>query len=540
MAELTLEQKRALARARARARLQKPKDSVLDDVLDVAGEAAAAANRSIMWPVDTAIEGLNLIPGVDLPTTRDLPGADGNFMEPGTARSAIRAAGEAAPVAAGGYQVGARNLAKAGDATLEFLGVGSQSPAALGRQIDPTLPTPAIDTAALPSDKVARELALKRNNSDPARVPYRLNEVGEVIGDAGQKTAVSQGLPEDLVAIVAGANPQERRNMAAMTRVMANADPVARSQNYPRNVLGESLAERVDVVLGMNRRAGQELGQLERRMSGMGLDAGALRALNDGPMNNLRGALDDMGVRFSPETGEIVFSGSALELATAQKTQLKRALGSLMSQQPRTALDVHRKKQALGELVKDWEASSPGGAQGRVAGLLKRVYGDLNGYLRDGVEGYAATNDAFSETADVIGGLNKMIGRNTDIRSANTAPALARASRVVLSNYQNSDEARRLLSELDRLASQGGKEFSDDFLRQNVFLDEAEKLFGTPVRRSLQGEMTKAQQVANVALDQRPFSQKLFDYAGEKFSKSPEVRRKEQLQALLRLISGDS
>lgn len=88
------------------AQVQPPKDSFLKNAWDVANEFSAGANRAVVGTLDfigpdTVNAGLRLA-GSDkqVPTLRGMmqpTGIEGGFMEPGTARNAVAAAGEVLP-----------------------------------------------------------------------------------------------------------------------------------------------------------------------------------------------------------------------------------------------------------------------------------------------------------------------------------------------------------------------------------------------------------------------------------------------------------
>jgi hypothetical protein len=152
--------------------------------LAIMGEVAAAGNRGIAETADflgpgTANAALRLA-GSDtqLPTFAGMhamtPGAEGNFMEPGMTREAVRAGGETViPGLPALAAVPGRNIAKAGGALMEMAGLGSASPAA-------TITRSAAEAAADPGilssmDDVA---ARAQNPWTPAPMTQRADAFG--------------------------------------------------------------------------------------------------------------------------------------------------------------------------------------------------------------------------------------------------------------------------------------------------------------------------------------------------------------------------
>lgn len=120
--------------------LPKP-DSFLDNALDVAGEAAAGANRAFVDTLDFlgpgSVNAALRLAGVDaqIPTfgeafRENAPGAEGGFMEPGTARDVVQAAGATIPAAGSLVPAAGRNLATIPGALAEITGFGTAGPTA--------------------------------------------------------------------------------------------------------------------------------------------------------------------------------------------------------------------------------------------------------------------------------------------------------------------------------------------------------------------------------------------------------------------------
>lgn len=504
-----------------------PEDSMLDNALDVAGEFAAGVNRSVMWPIDTAISAVNMVPGVDLPSSRDLPGADGNFMEPGMARSAVRAFGETAPIAGAGVQVAGRNLASPSGAIAEFVGAGSTAPVAASAQM-------VADGIANPSTNAQRKVALLSDSSHPSRAGYKLNEVGRPVKDQAQSAAQGAGVSDDLIALVSSASPQERRQMLQMVDAVGQADPVLRSQNSPRMALADSLGERVKGLLSANSEAVKAQRKAINDLRGVRLGADDLQALNEGPMRDLQDSLADLNISFDPSKGDLSFQGSVFQTAPEAQGKIREALNYLYSNAPRSAHDLHIAKDAINELA-NWTSQTLG-AKSKANSVVKGIRSSLNNYLRElpSASDYARANDALSETIPVIDELNRLLGRNTDIRSEAAGSGLARLSRRLLSNAQSTEAVDSVLQDLARYGD------GEDVWRQNVFLERLDGTFGSQQTRGLQGEVNKGVELALQAVqgDQRGVTSRVMDYASSAFQKSPEEQKKAQLAALRKLIVG--
>lgn len=522
--------------------------AIKDEFVDGANEAIAFLPDTAVELVNTSVGGLkgivellrsgNIDSAVDasrsvnIPDLSDLsemlngyrPGAN-QYMEDGAARSAVRALG--AVGVPGGMAMApmrGRNLATAGGATAELAGLGTAAPAnALQRITDATINDSSI------ADNVARELAIKNNTSNPARSGYALNEVGRVIGDKTQQTAQKGGVSDDLIALVQSANPRERRQMLQMVDAVGEADPVVRAQNSPRMALADSMGERVRSLLKGNAEAYRAQRQSINDLRGIRLDANAMRQLNDGPMQDLQETLRSFNVQFDPAQGSLSFKGSSFETSREAQGRVRNMLNLLYSNQPKTAHDLHIFKENVDELI-EWSVSQ-GGAKSKSMVPLKQVRSDINGIIRELSPDYASANDGLQETIPLINELQRLTGRNTDIRTDASGPALARLSRRILSNAQSAEAVDDVLRQLANYGPQ------EDVWRQNVFLDELDRAFGTQQRRSLQGEVSKGMEALKAAQEgSQSITSKAIDMVGKRFTKSPDQQQKEQLQALRDLI----
>ena len=220
-------------------------DTLTENVLDVAGEFAAGANRTVVDLVDflgpDTFNALMSVAGSDIrvPTLREnIPGIEGGFMEPGTARQAVRTAGETAALAAG---------------TGAALRGGAQS-----------LP------AAAPGESVARGTLRQFGASTPAQdiatgaLAGAGAEIGEEIGGETGRTVGSVVAP---LSIPAGA--------AATSSIIKRA---FRGGEAGRQTLSDALVDFGEI--GVTPSIGQGTGDNLRQ----GVETIASRVLGGGPI----------------------------------------------------------------------------------------------------------------------------------------------------------------------------------------------------------------------------------------------------------------
>lgn len=504
------------------------------DVLDVAGEAAAGANRGLLYLPDLAVRGLealgqlatgsNLHEAVDTikDPDRGLTGAvgrvtghrpgEGNFMEAdgpnilgmGTPRQAVQAAGEVLLAGAPAlHQVPARNLAKSADAAAEFLGFGSATgaPARVsGQQIAeqlgdvPTQGIPStIDDAtravAEPqvSPKLSRELALKRRTGDVDTAGFKLDDAGRVVPDPLQQQALRVGLDEGIVAQVSNSSDRDKGQISKMLEVVRKGmkNKTYADHNLPRQVLGDSLYQRFQAVRAANKNAGARVGAIVKRLGGSRLNADAFA---DGPVASFKAALEEAGVTFSANNTPD-FSRSRFRGSPAARKAIMKTVKELKESTPNTLADVHSLKIFIDDMIDEAGRSNKApskAAQNIILGLRK----DSNDFIRQyGPTEYSEANDLFSETIDLLDTAGDLIGRKN-----NPSPeGLARAARSALSNAQKSERTMSFIEDLERVSTNLGIDFGDDLKTQLSVVQTIEKLFpSAKPPASFGGEISKA------------------------------------------------
>ena len=272
------------------------------DAMAVIAELAAGANRSVTEFVDfvgpDTINSILRLSGREgnFPTLTgalEPYGIQGNFMEQGTSRDAVRGLGSAIPAAAGMVQV-PRNLAKAGGALAEFAGFGSAKSAA-----------PAAANVA--NSVVDQKLSLLRQSGDTSTAGLMVDDAGNLVKDKVAKTATKQGFDPGLVAMVKSANADTRKKMSAMLDIVEKGKANFRysGDHRPLNVVGDSVLNRIKVVREANRVAGSRLDGVAKSLKGQGVDPSPA-------VNSFLEKLDDMGVAFNPADRSLSFQGSDL------------------------------------------------------------------------------------------------------------------------------------------------------------------------------------------------------------------------------------
>jgi hypothetical protein len=316
-------------------------DSFIDDAIDVAGEFAAAANRAALSVPDMIPNAINAglsLAGADtrLPTltgAMESTGIQGGFMEPGTARNAVVGAGIIPVAAAALKQVAGRNLAKAGDAALEFAGVGQSAPAA---RVAANLPA-TIDGVVLDQGgDAARRQAVNAQNGDIAGFGFKLNQFGEQVKDGYQINALKKGWDKPVIVAVKDATPATKEAMKKMVDVVEGGmnNGLYRMDSRPLDIAGNAMAARIRIVEDARQSVGKRLGDVAADLKSEAIDVnpqvGAF-------VNNLRA----LGVEFA-ENGKPLYDAADFQGSKAAESMLNRIMLRMKDTQNASAYDVHR------------------------------------------------------------------------------------------------------------------------------------------------------------------------------------------------------
>lgn len=480
-------------------------DSFGDNALDVLGEFAAGANRSVTEFLDfigpDTANALLSLAGVDarVPTLTgalESTGIQGGFMEPGMAREAVAAAGQAAPIAAGFKAVPGRDLATARGAAAELLGAGSAAvtqPIAKAAEAvsDVVEPAARAVTDVIPEGKAkaAARLPLLRKSGDIAAAGFKLDDAGRVVKDEVQSKALKAGVDEGAVAMISASNPATKKRIADMVDIVEKGKKNLefRSLNRPSKVVGEAINDRLRVIKNANREAGGNIDRVAKSLQGKPVDVAPA-------VNQFITDLADEGILFNPQTGSLDFSDSTIEGLPEAQGIIKRVVKRLYDTKDptRNAYKVHTAKKFIDEQVS--YGRSQAGLSGRMENLVKGLRRNLDGILDQNFPEYDQVNTVYKETRDVIDELQSLAGPRVDLSGDNVDKALGVMSRKVLSNYASGTAMETMFSQLDdtarRYSTPLNASVDDELIKMIAAESEIRRLFPTAVApNTFQGEI---------------------------------------------------
>ena len=478
------------------------------DALNVLSEFAAAANRSVTEFIDfVGPDTVNTIlrrSGSDyqMPTltgSLESTGIRGGFMQPGFSRDTVQTLGTAGTMGAGVVPV-TRNLAKAGPAIAEFMGVGAAK-------------TPAVLTPAL-----EQKLAVLRQTGDTNTAKVMLDPsvtpgttgTADIIDDPLARETIRQGFDEGFIAMVKTSPALARQKMSAMVDVVKKGKENFRyaADNRPLDIAGDSILARFKVVREANRMAGTRLDGVAEELKGVPLDP-------QPAVKPFLESLKKMGIVWSPDGMKLNFRGSDIEKLKGPQRVILNIVDRMLNTKAPDAHDIHRLKRFIDEQVT--YGKNKKGLGGKTETILKTLRHDLDAMLDQNFPKYNQVNTQYAETIGALDALQDVAGRKMDLLGPNADKAVGTLSRRLLSNAQSRIPLKDAINQLDTVAkkytSRGGTDIvpyrkveqlsgvksadlDDDIMGQVMFVDELEKMFGTQARTSLQGDASKVAQSA--------------------------------------------
>ena len=378
-----------------------------------------------------------------------------------------------------------------GDATMNATGSPALAAAAT------SIPTAALEILGLGAGgRVAKSAKNKRaerseilgriieGDPDAEVAKYMVDGSGKLKNDAAAKSVIELGVDEGVVAMAKGASESDKAKMLKMLNVHQKGfnNPKYQALNRASDTVGNSIIERFNIVKNANIAARSELDSVAKALKTESVDvAPAVDSFIDD--------LSDMGIEFNKNTLKLNYKNSDVQgLKGIQKT-INKVIERMADTRPPTAYDVHRMKRFIDEHVT--YGKSQNGLGGKAEFVIKSLRRNLDGILDENFPEYDRVNTTYAETITAIDRLQEVAGSKIDLDGNSVDAAIGTLSGRILSNAQSRTPVFEAFKLIEDVAKKNGGVFNDDIVTQVVFFDELKKVFGTPAKSSIQGEITK-------------------------------------------------
>lgn len=303
-----------------------------------------------------------------------------------------------------------------------------------------------------------------------------------------EKKALKQGVEENVLKTIKTSSNEDKEKMARMLDILEKGkdDAEYKVLNRPSDIVGETLGNKVDFLLDTNRKAGSEIELAANNLKGKPINS-------NNATQNLISNLDKIGISLTRKDGKtkIKLKGSDVESDTKSEKLLKRVFERLPNSDISDGYDIHNLKRFLDTQI-DYEKSKSNPLSKKTENIIKKFRKELNDSLGDSSSEYKNANTKFSETIKAIKAIQKSIGKKVDLTSPSVSKSLGVASRKLMSNYSSRGNLIDALQNSDDIAKKYGFKSDNDLIKQVVFANEIDRLFGSQAPTSLKGQQEQA------------------------------------------------
>ena len=409
------------------------------------------------------------------------------------------------------------------EATIELLGMKSLGPVVRGTKTGAKTAKELASGLTNFQGKTKRRVAklIESGSSDVDTAAYKINKprtppntnslLPKPLRDAldvdGPKVSkdplvsatTKQGFDPGVIADVKIASPETKVKLAEMVNIM---EKVQKNKAYgltnrPSDVAGASLKDRLDVVIKVNKEAGEQLDSVADTLKGSKVNFEA-------PVKSFISDLENLGIKINQDM-TLDFQGSILEGADGPQRILSLMVERMSNTQVPDAFDLHRLKKLIDFQVSYGKKAE--GLTGKAEFVVKTLRHNIDEVLDNNFPEYNAVNTKYSDTIGIIDEIQSIAGPTTNLDGLYTKNAFGTMLRRVMGN---SVTRGRLLESLDVLEDTAsryivkptGKDLAvlgdkpylmmDNLKSQILFADELDAVFGSVPRTSLTGDVSKA------------------------------------------------
>lgn len=342
----------------------------------------------------------------------------------------------------------------------------------------------AVDAGATPDDVKAVIAAQKDVATKGEAARYKL--AGERVKKSPvAQEMIRQGMSKNDVQLIAAASEADKEVFKKiLSRVKGGmASSRVKNREHPQGVVGDSLLKRLEYVSAKNKEAGQRIKQVaQSELKGKPV------SLN-GPLENFKAKLDDMGVKFND--GKVDFEGSALMDLPKFQTPIRNILKRIDPERnPNVdAYAAHNLKKWFDSNINYGKSPTGAGMTPEVESAIRGFRADINETLGNLSPKYKAVNTQYADTIGAINDLKSLAGKRRDLAGDHADETLGMLSKRVTSNAMSRGDVSSAIEALEDVSAKYGKVFKDDIATQVQLVNAIEKKLGAFSDTSLMGQV---------------------------------------------------
>ena len=396
------------------------------------------------------------------------------------------------------------------------------APGGMGARPAPEAPGPqggmGVRSAPRPEEMtIPQQMAATRQQATSARAaklaeePYNIENASvfiqgpkgseKIIPDQLAENYIRQGGKPGVVAAIKAGSDADRRAALQMVDVYkaGKTDEKKRALLRPTDVIGRTIDERVKFLVDSAKKSGEEIDSIAKGvMKKQPVDYQPAIA-------DFEAALDGLGIKTMDITKGGVkkrvvdLKGSDVEGDTGAKRILNTVFERMYeTDAPLNAFDVHRLKRYLDTQI-NYGPKRANALTNEAERAIKGLRRGLNDAMGDKFPDYRAANTQYSDSIGALNDLQKSVGSQIDLKSANADKSLGTASRKLLSNYSSRVSLMDSLELAEQVAARYGLKIKDSVINQVIVANELDRMFGTTADTSLKGIMQNVERGVDIA-----------------------------------------
>ena len=399
------------------------------------------------------------------------------------------------------------------------------------------LPATAIGGKIIKSGRtVRRKLAdrIRQGDVNTGTIAKTLDAQGELVKNPNMKRAIDLMGKDEAAYNTAinfeKMNSQTKRQVNKMLDIIndnkLSGDPVKIMENRPANVVGQSLAKRINELDKVKKDASKSIGRI---ING---DKGSVRVGISQARDDFIDALDQADVDVNVKDGRIS-TDYTNTLTNVEDVISKKKLDNILNRindGTISAKEAHNMKRQLREMV-SYDPAKPGAV--RVSKEIENAVKDLSTALgnsvSDSIPAYAKANQVFSESIEALQKADRALGNKLMIGDKLAEPKLGAMAKRIGTNLASKEDVFDLIDSVDdALAKRGITKYNDDIRRQVAVLADLEKIFKV---ESAQAPFGFQSRIAQAAIEGSPTNTAL-NIALDKFRSMNAMEFEDKMRAL--------
>lgn len=372
----------------------------------------------------------------------------------------------------------------------------------------------------------------KALKTDPDLVARYSQDVstGKIVKDKVAVEAIKQGLDESKIATVKNASLADKGAMQKMLAIAETGSKNARQVERATDVSGETFLKPVSHLKDTLKQAGAEVDTAAETLKGQKVKGG------ENLVGEFEGELAKSGVGITEEG--LDFKGSDFEDLGDVEKSIERVYNRLKSAGD-DAYEIHRAKRYIDEVV-DY-GNSETGLKGSAKSLLKGVRARADKLLDSQFASYDKANVKYRDSISALNEVGDLMGSRFNLSNIDSEFSNMKAGSVmrrILGNGASRADLLQVIGKVQDIAKKYGFKGNEDVIRQVVFADLLESIYGTQATTGLQGQVEKAVTGAGARLMQGNYAGAAMSAAKSGVDAARGVSKEGQIEALRKLIGG--